>query len=552
MTPADIIERLIKSGNLTSDSLHKIKREFSSATCLPFPTNTQLLTEYRSLVNSARIARKKELERLLTLKPIRSKSGVAIITLLTMPYPCPGMCIYCPDEERMPKSYIKTEPAAARALRLQFDPYLQTAKRIQMLKDNGHPTDKVELIIKGGTWSSYPVDYQQWFVKECFRAMNDGSNCEEVADTCEEYQYNRFEHTEKNDWKEDALFKEQKKNETAANRCIGLTIETRPDVISAQEIKRLRALGVTRVELGVQTVRDAILSAIKRGHKVEAVIHAAKLLKDAGMKVDFHIMPGLPGATPESDFQDAHAIFYDKRFLPDTVKLYPTVVTPNTELENWWKEGRYSPYSTQTLIRLLARVKAIVPPYVRISRVIRDIPSTDITAGNKVTNLRETVLHYMQEKGVRCKCLRCREVGHATGFRLQGAGCKYMQREYPSSEGMEFFLSYESEDECVLYAFLRLRFPSADARKIWMVAPELEGSALVRELHTYGQLIPIRGNQDDATQHKGMGKKLMSRAEQIARDAGFQKIAVIAGIGVREYYSFLEYRLKGTYMVKNL
>lgn len=556
MTHATIIERLIESSNLTSDTLHKIKREFSAATDLPFPTNTQLIGEYRSLLDTSRIAPHEQLERLLTLKPIRSKSGIAIVTLLTMPYPCPGKCIYCPDEVRMPKSYIETEPAAARALRLQFDPYVQTAKRIEMLQGNGHEVDKIELIIKGGTWSSYPITYQQWFIKECFRAMNDGERgYENIINKDAQNPYNRFENTEKKDWNQEKLFSEQKKNETAAHRCIGLTIETRPDFISIQEIKRLRLLGVTRVEMGVQTINDSILDTIKRGHRTSSAIRATKLLKDACLKVDFHLMPGLPGATPDGDFQDAYTVFHDARFQPDTVKLYPTVVTPNTELENWWKEGRYIPYTSEILVELLARIKAIVPPHIRLARVIRDIPSGDITAGNKVTNLRETVKKYMEEKGMRCKCLRCREVGHQkTGLTAESQGSKptYIQREYPASDGTDYFLSYESEDEKILYAFLRLRFPSEDTQKILVIAPELGGAALVRELHTYGQLVSINQRRQDATQHKGMGKKLLMRAEQISKEAGYKKIAIISGIGVRQYYTHLGYRLEGTYMIKDL
>lgn len=562
ISSAFIIERLVAQRNFDTDSLHSAKREFSAITSIPFPTNTALLATYRQLVAQHIITSNTELERLLTVKPVRSKSGVAIITLLTMPYPCPGKCIYCPDEMRMPKSYIETEPAAARALRLQFDPYIQTAKRVSMLEGNGHPTDKIELIIKGGTWSSYPQAYQQWFIKECFRAMNDAAiGYETIINTDANNPYNRFESTEKSTWDVRNLFDEQEKNETAIHRCIGLTIETRPDFISPQELKRLRLLGVTRVELGVQTTDDTILEAIKRGHTASTVIRATKLLKDAGFKVDFHLMPGLPGATPESDLADAHTIFYTPDFQPDTVKLYPTVVTPNTELEQWWKEGRYEPYDTNTLIPLLASIKAIVPPYVRLARVIRDIPSGDISAGNKVTNLRETVLAYMNEREMRCRCLRCREAGHQYQGKMKDQELNIMKRElemtyrervYDASDGVEFFLSYESKDESILYAFLRLRLPSKDTGNIFRVFPELRDAALVRELHTYGQLISIRKRDDNAPQHKGLGKKLLARAESITAQHGLSKIAVISGIGVREYYRALGYCLDGTYMSKDL
>ncbi|MBI4250792.1 tRNA uridine(34) 5-carboxymethylaminomethyl modification radical SAM/GNAT enzyme Elp3 [Candidatus Uhrbacteria bacterium] len=551
LSVAFIIERLAAKRNFDTATLHAVKREFSAASALPFPTNSELLSVYRQLVAINKIASHPELERLLTVKPVRSKSGVAIVTLLTMPYPCPGKCIYCPDEVRMPKSYIETEPAAQRALRLQFDPYVQTAKRIAMLEGNGHPADKIELIVKGGTWSSYPPPYQQWFIKECFRAMNDAAaGYETIVNTDTNNPYNRFESTEKQSWSVQTLFDEQKKNETAAHRCIGLTIETRPDFISPQEIKRLRLLGVTRVELGVQTTDDKILETIKRGHTATVVMRATKLLKDAGFKVDFHLMPGLPGATPENDLADARKVFFTPEFQPDTVKLYPTVVTPNTELEEWWKQGRYQPYDTQTLIPLLAAIKAIVPPYVRLSRVIRDIPSDDISAGNKVTNLRETVLAYMNEHGMRCRCLRCREAGHQSNVRPQNI--TYIERSYAASDGIEYFLSYESEDESILYAFLRLRLPSKDTERIVHLIPELQDAALIRELHTYGQLVPINKQDGDASQHKGLGKKLLAQAETMAAAQGWKKVAVISGIGVREYYRKTGYHLEGTYMVKAL
>ncbi|MBI2484236.1 tRNA uridine(34) 5-carboxymethylaminomethyl modification radical SAM/GNAT enzyme Elp3 [Candidatus Uhrbacteria bacterium] len=552
---ASIIERLVSQGNFDSDALHSAKREFSAATSIPFPTNTELLAVYRGLVAEHTIDSHSELERLLTVKPIRSLSGVAIVTLLTMPYPCPGKCIYCPDEARMPKSYIETEPAAARALRLQFDPYVQTAKRISMLEGNGHPADKIELIIKGGTWSSYPPPYQQWFIKECFRAMNHAADgCETIRTADAHNPFNRFESTEKASWDVRTLFEQQAINETAAHRCIGLTIETRPDFISPREIKRLRMLSVTRVELGVQTTDDTILETIKRGHTADTVVRATKLLKDAGFKVDFHLMPGLPGATPKSDLADARKIFFSADFGPDTVKLYPTVVTPNTVLEEWWKQGRYEPYDTQTVIELLASIKAIVPPYVRLSRVIRDIPSDNISAGNKVTNLREVVHEYMKKRNMRCRCLRCRETGHQNDSTLNGrlSEITYKERSYAASGGMEYFLSYESKDESILYAFLRLRLPSNDGERIHHLLPELRRAALVRELHTYGQLVRIHAKDEESTQHKGLGKKLLERATTIATENGLTRIAVISGIGVREYYRRAGYRLEGTYMVKAL
>jgi len=443
-----IIHQLIESGNISPVRLDTLKKKSARAHGLPMVEHTALRDAYAFLVKNNLIKKNGAIEDLLNVKPIRSKSGVAIVTLLTMPYPCPGKCVYCPTEDRMPKSYIASEPAAARALALKSDPYTQTRRRIEVLERNGHPADKIEVILKGGTWSSYPIDYQQWFIAECFAAMNEtGGLTRIMPESSPESPYNRFIGKEKESWREEVLFDQQKINETAKHRCIGLTIETRPDWISIQEINRLRSLGVTRVELGVQSPNDEILKLIKRGHLAKTVVHATTLLKDAGLKVDYHLMPGLPGATPEGDLADAKRIFTEEGFQPDTIKLYPCVVTPTAELEKWRADGRYIPYTTKQLISLLADIKAIIPAHVRIARVIRDIPSQEISGGNTVTNLRQTIQVYMKERDMMCRCLRCREIGHNTVLSAQCSGVsKYIQREYAASGGREYFLSYENDD----------------------------------------------------------------------------------------------------------
>lgn len=553
---------LIEGETIDPRALWKIKRQLSKKLGVPVPSNTTVISAYRDLVAAGSLAENESVKNLLTVKHVRSQSGVAIITLLTMPYPCPGKCVYCPDEVRMPKSYVATEPAAARALTLHFDPYLQTAKRIIMLEKNGHSADKIELIMKGGTWSSYPVDYQQWFIAECFRAMNESAaGIKDIPSPDQASPYSRFTGVEKSSWSVDKLLHEQTINETAPYRCIGLTIETRPDFISTQEIKRLRLLGCTRIEMGLQTTEDKIHTLTQRGHDSAAVSRATKLLKDAGFKVDHHIMPGLPGATPESDLATAKEVFFSPDYQPDTIKLYPCVVTPNTVLEQWWKEGKYTPYTHQQIVPLLSEIKSLVPPYVRIARVIRDFPSTEITAGNKVTNLREDILTYMRDHSLKCRCVRCREAGHhkllATNkhyspLNSPEADISLIERPYAASGGTEYFISFEDTSHDVIHAFLRLRFPSPEADKLSKVLPELAGAALIRELHTYGNLISIDQQDTTASQHRGYGKKLLIRAEEMARDAGYAKIAVISGIGVREYYKKQGYTLEGTYMVKAL
>ncbi|MEK7648587.1 MAG: tRNA uridine(34) 5-carboxymethylaminomethyl modification radical SAM/GNAT enzyme Elp3 [Patescibacteria group bacterium] len=551
-----IIQDCVACSNLTPEKLGAIKRKSLRQSPQKMIDNHSLLQWYRHLVKTGVVQKAEHVESALQIHPIRSQSGIAVITLLTMPAGCPGRCSYCPTESRMPKSYVATEPAAARALTLQFDPYIQTENRITTLRHNAHSTDKIELIIKGGTWSAYPKDYREWFIQQCFQAMNEtGVMHRDIVNANPSSQFNRFWGDEKDTWSMQKLTAEQHINETALNRCIGLTIETRPDWVTVEEIVHLRQLGCTRVELGLQTTDDEILKNIKRGHTAEQTAQATKLLKDAGFKVDHHLMPGLPGATPEKDLAVAKEVFASDHYQPDTIKLYPCVILPSTEIYTWYKEGRFIPYSTEILIRLLAEIKALVPPYMRVARVIRDFPSPEIAGGNLVTNLRETIQKTMKEQGLQCTCLRCREVGHVLS-RSDLATHEWKPvlkiRSYAASGGMEYFLSYESDDEKIVYAFLRMRFPSPDAHILYEALPEIAHAALIRELHTYGSLVPIDTANLNASQHRGLGKALLAEAEKIAREHSFKKIAVISGVGVRDYYKKQGYTLEGTYMVKIL
>jgi elongator complex protein 3 len=492
------------------------------------PANVQLLATYRKLARAKKIKGAIWLEFLLRKRPVRTLSGVAVIAVLVKSYPCPGKCLYCPTESGIPKSYLSNEPAVMRAVLCKFHPYKQVQMRLAALQKTGHPTDKIELIVIGGTWSWLPRQYQLWFIKECFRA-------------CNEFPAQGW--SASGGGKNKSLIELQTVNEKAKHRIVGLTLETRPDYITPEEIKRMRQLGCTRVEIGVQAIDNSILQQNRRGHKVDAIVRATKLLKDAGLKVCYHMMPNLPGSTPAKDFKMFQKLFTNTHFRPDMLKIYPCVVVKGSGLYRQWQKGKYKPYTDKQLLNLLIKIKSIIPPYVRIIRVIRDIPAVSIEAGSKISNLRETVQKEMARLGLRCRCIRCREI---KDWKLKIENCKLMKREYEASAGKEYFLSYEDTKKDKLIAFLRLRVPGAR-----QILPELKGAAIIREVHTYGKLVPI-GEKDEAAQHLGFGKKLIKQAEKIVKNLGIKKLAVISGVGVRDYYYRLGYRQEKTYMIKYL
>ena len=339
----------------------------------------------------------------------------------------------------------------------------------------------------------------------------------------------------------------QKQNEKAKHRIIGLTLETRPDYINEKEIERMRRLGCTRVEIGVQSLDNSILKLNQRGHKVEQTIKATKLLKDAGFKICYHIMPNLPGSTPAKDLNVFKRLFNGPEFQPDMLKIYPTVVVKGSKLYSQWKKGKYKPYTDKQLLNLLVKIKQVIPSYVRINRLIRDIPSISIEGGNKISNLREMVQKEAIKRGTPCQCIRCREVRN---LYFCPKNVKLNSIKYPASGGVEYFLDYEDVKNDKLLAFTRLRLPQHPTPKTQN--PILRGCAIIRELHTYGHLVPINQRKQQAAQHLGLGKKLMAQAEKIALKNGYQRMAVISGVGVREYYRKLGYKLKETYMVKDL
>lgn len=522
------------------DKLASLKRHFIKKYKLNDILNSEILEKYLYLLKNKRIKENNNFKGLLTKREIRTLSGVAPVAILTKPYTCPGTCAYCPREKNVPVSYLSNEPAVMRAIRCGYSPYKQSILRLKALEQNGHFPTKIEIIVIGGTFSYLPEKYQYWYILNTFRAINDYQRLRNKLSLdflSEKKSIFNFQLKEPYSYKlglreiKELLKKEQKKNEKAKYQIIGLTLETRPDYINEKELLKFRELACTRVEIGVQAINDKVLKINKRGHGVLEIALATKLLKSYGFKVTYHFMPNLPGSSPKLDFEMFKEMFSDARWQPDQIKFYPTVVVKGSLLYNWYKQGKYQPYSIKDLQDLIIRCKEIVPPYVRIIRLIRDIPSQSIVAGNKITNLRQII----QQKGVKCRCIRCREVGN-----LEKDKISFNIIKYQASGGTEYFLNYESKDKKYLYAFCRLRID-----KNSKIAP-----ALIRELHVYGKLVPI--GEKGKIQHSGLGKKLIKEAEKIARKNKVNYLAIISGVGVRNYYRNLAYRLNKTYLVKKL
>jgi elongator complex protein 3 len=506
------------------DDLEMVKRSICKKYKLAAILNSDILKEYRLLLKVKTIKPIEAIEKILRKRSIRTMSGIAPVAVLTKSYPCPGTCAYCPHEVDVPASYLSNEPAVMRAIRCGYDPYVQVAHRLKTLVNNGHQPTKIELIVIGGTWSYLPTRYKYWYILNCFKAANDFQKKE--VDLNSKYKQNLSL-----DKLKELLKFEQRKNESAKYNLIGVTLETRPDYIDAKELLEMRNLGCTRVEIGVQIIDDKILTLNKRGHGVKEIADATKLLKQFGFKVTYHLMPALPGATPKKDLELFKQLFTDERFQPDQIKFYPTVVTAGSLLHKWYKQDKYKPYSDKVLQELIVKCKAVVPTYVRIIRLIRDIPAESIVAGNKITNLRQV----MQQQGVKCNCIRCRE---AKGQPVENFDLNIV--EYKSSGGREYFISADSEDGKTLFGFCRLRID-----KNSLIAP-----AIIRELHVYGELVARGGKKK--VQHSGLGKKLLDAAERLAKAAEVDKLAIISGVGVRGYYRKLGYKLKNSYMEKAL
>jgi len=552
------IQELIKNRIKTPAGLAAIKRKMAKKYKVPCLSNIKILKSYRELVKKKKIKRSKKIENLLRTRPIRSLSGIVNVSVLTKPYPCPGKCLYCPLERGMPKSYLSGEPAAERAKRLKFNPYLQVKKRIEMLKNEGHPTDKIDLRIIGGTWSYYPKNYQVWFIKECFRACN-GFNRTKKSKIKNPYKVepSGFRQKSKLQIKIQKLEKIQKRNEKAKSRITGISVETRPDFINERGVKFMRELGITRVELGVQSVFDDVLKLNLRGHGVREIILATKILKDAGFKICYQVMPNLLGSDLERDEKMFKGLFSNSNFSPDYLKIYPCALLKETPLYKWYLKGKYKPYSKEELIDLTKKIKLKIPYYVRIQRITRDIPSQYIIEGGaKISNLRQIVQEKMKNENLKCKCIRCREIREKYDPKEK---VYLFRKDYKASEGKEIFLSFENKNRTKLFSFLRLRIPLKGHNRVTTVTKVcpillvLKNAALIREIQTFGEVVPPHQIWWGAPQHRGFGKKLIKEAEKIVKkEFGLRKIAVISGIGVRNYFSKLKYELRETYMIKKI
>jgi elongator complex protein 3 len=472
---------------------------------------------YLALVATGELPRDERVLRRLRLKPARTQSGIVPISVMVKPAPCPGRCIFCPTDTRMPKSYLSNEPAGQRALTLQFDPYRQTEQRLNALRNIGHPVGKVELIVLGGTWSSYEREYQAWFVKRMLDALN-----EQEAPS---------------------LSEAQTLNETAPHRNTGLVIETRPDYVTADEIRWLRQLGVTRVQLGLQSADDDILRLNKRGHTVEEVRRAVRQLRSAGFKIALHWMPNLLGATLASDRADFQRIWADPALRPDELKIYPTGLMRDTELYDHYLRGDYTPYAEADLRALLADCMAHVPEYCRVNRVMRDIPAPEIVEGTTTSNLRQLVEQDLRTVGTPSRDIRAREV---RGRRVSLTDISYETLTYETDHSREHFLSAVTDDD-KLAGFLRLSLPTTPN-----ILPELDGCAMIRQVQVYGQSIAVGAAEEGRAQHRGIGTTLIKRAFQVTQQAGFERIAVIASVGTREYYRRFGFKLDGLYMTRPL
>jgi elongator complex protein 3 len=553
---------------------HRVLRKHNKSKGILF-TKDELIKGYHYLIAEGKIKASDRLAERIRMKPTRSISGVLPLTILTKPFPCPGKCIFCPNDIRMPKSYLSDEPGAQRAERNQFDPYLQTYNRLLAFKNTGHNVAKIEVIILGGTWSYYPERYQVWFIKRCFEAINDFSagldkrgevktiniheaqtkNKREYTEGGRRRNYNELitekERTaganslEQATWEE--LIIEQEQNVKAKVKCVGLVIETRPDHVDEAEVLRVRRLGATKTQIGFQSLNDEVLELNKRGHDVESTRKAVALARTGGFKIHAHWMPNLYGSTPEKDKQDFLKL-WTPDFQPDELKIYPCSLIETAELMEYYEKGLWKPYTREELLDVMSFAIANTPRYVRLTRVIRDIPSTDIVTGNKETNFREVVENYLKANEIKIQDIRAREIKSKAydSAKLMLRETVYMAKNsYGSTR--ELFLEFITPDDKIC-GFLRLSLPENRNNFI----PELVDSAIIREVHVYGTAQIFGDKSKSSAQHIGLGTRLINRAKEIAKEAGFHTLSVISAIGTRGYYEKLDFKLGELYQHTSL
>jgi elongator complex protein 3 len=572
-----ILHEVVHKPNLSRKQLDQLLRIYPRGNDGTY-SRDELITAYRALAGTNGLPSfDPAIVERLRRKPVRTSSGVTPVTVLTKPFPCPGECIFCPNDVRMPKSYLSDEPGAQRAEQNSFDPYLQTYTRLLSYHNTGHPTDKIEIIILGGTWSFYPESYQIWFVQRIFDALHDfgkGINrmaeveaalrdasqlhpernivnvilngarldqtynqvvqsvyrdemrrSREIAQAVEQGKLPRSPIDEFATW--DELDSAHRENETAACRSVGLVVETRPDYISEEEVLRVRRLGCTKVQIGFQSLNDLVLKLNKRGHTVDATRRAVKLLRQAGFKIHAHWMPNLYGSTPEIDIADYRQMFDDPDFRPDELKIYPCSLIESAELIQHYQDGSWRPYTHDELLHVLAECFRETPEYCRLTRVIRDIPSTDIVVGNQMTNFRQVVEQELQRRGERSGDIRAREIRF---HQVTNDDLRLDELRYATSCSHEVFLQYITPERFIA-GFLRLSLPAEPS-----ITEELTDAAIIREVHVYGQSLEIGEASPGRAQHSGLGKQLIERAIEIAREHGYRRLAVISAIGTREYY----------------
>lgn len=523
----ELAQTIVREPSLAKSQMEGLKRSIAKRYGLNrFVRNSEIIEH---VVESDLFSEqdKEYLIEFLKVRRVRTLSGIAVVAVMTKPLPCPGKCIYCPDVDGAPKAYTGKEPAAMRGAQNDFHPERQVLTRLSQLESIGHQLDKIHLVIMGGTFLATSKNYQEYFVKGCLDGITKVQS--------------------------KSLEEAQRFAEISKQRNVGITIETRPDYCTPRHVNRILELGGTFVEIGVQTLSQTVLDKVKRHHTLEDVEEAIRSARDGGLKVAVHMMPNL-FHTPEDDVTMFKLLYSDPRFVPDAVKIYPTLVLENTYLHKLWQTQEYIPYDTDQVVDVIAQIKAITPPFVRIQRVQRDIPAYLILDGVSRGNLREMAQFKLKQNDQRCSCIRCREVGHQTNL----GNLDWMEKdkslhtyEYPASEGIEHFITYETTDHETLFGFLRLREPSIDAFR-----PEIQSisTSIIRELHVYGRLVGLGKFPRNATdwQHRGIGKKLISKAEEISLERGFEKILVTSGLGVRNYYRKLGFHTDGVYMGKML